>query len=83
MKYLNTIQKSKEIDSNLINDYGLSSITLMENASRGVFDELAKVFPSLENIKILIICGKGNNGGDGFALARHCIIANMNVDCIM
>ncbi len=47
---------------------GVSSLILMENAAFNVVNHIAKRYP--KNIKITVLCGKGNNGGDGFAIAR-------------
>lgn len=51
--------------------HGVSRLELMENAGRGMFSEMTKIFPRLIGKKILIVCGHGNNGGDGFVLARY------------
>ena len=48
---------------------GVAGATLMENAGRAVADEVARRFPDAESVAIL--CGPGNNGGDGFVAARH------------
>jgi hydroxyethylthiazole kinase-like uncharacterized protein yjeF len=48
--------------------YAISEDILMENASRGIYDFIRKKFH--KNRKILIVCGSGNNGADGIALAR-------------
>jgi ADP-dependent NAD(P)H-hydrate dehydratase / NAD(P)H-hydrate epimerase len=59
------------IDQKAIDNFGIPSITLMENAGVGVVCELKEIFPDLSRKKIFIFCGKGNNGGDGFVIARH------------
>jgi NAD(P)H-hydrate epimerase len=48
---------------------GVSGVTLMENAGRAVAEEVARSFPDAGSVTIL--CGPGNNGGDGFVAARH------------
>jgi len=48
---------------------GVPGATLMENAGRAVAAEVARCFPDLETV--VVLCGPGNNGGDGFVAARH------------
>ena len=59
----------READRHTIEDLGVPGIVLMENAATGVVDALREKFP--EARRILILCGPGNNGGDGLAAARH------------
>ncbi|MCG0276449.1 MAG: NAD(P)H-hydrate dehydratase [Thermosediminibacteraceae bacterium] len=73
----------KEIDRKAIEVYGVPGIVLMENASKAVAREvrqkLAETYGKLcFTPKIAVFCGKGNNGGDGFAAARH--LANMGFE---
>lgn len=64
----------READKYAINQLSIPSIALMENASRSIYSIFQSTFPELTNEnEIAILCGKGNNGGDGFALARHFI----------
>jgi NAD(P)H-hydrate epimerase len=55
----------------------------MENAGRGVAETAVLEFGPPENKRILIFCGKGNNGGDGFVAARHLVNAGANVTVVM
>src|SRR5262249_49858726 len=58
----------RAIDRRAIDDYGVPGVVLMENAGRGA----AEVLRSLGiSGRVTILCGKGNNGGDGFVIARH------------
>lgn len=66
-----TAKQMQAIDRQAIDGFGIPGITLMENAGMGVVRELQKQFPDLSNKKVFIFCGKGNNGGDGFVIARH------------
>ncbi len=49
----------------------IPGIVLMENASREIFLKITEKIEHLDSPKIGFVCGKGNNGGDGFAAARH------------
>jgi hydroxyethylthiazole kinase-like uncharacterized protein yjeF len=61
----------KELDSEAIDTIGIPSIVLMENASRGAAEFFAREFPLENNYKnIIVVAGKGNNGGDGIAIGR-------------
>ncbi|MCX6174163.1 MAG: NAD(P)H-hydrate dehydratase [Ignavibacteriales bacterium] len=72
---LYTSQQVREADNFAINTLGIPSIVLMENAARSLYqDILLNLSEKLENKNVGIVCGKGNNGGDGFAVARHFII---------
>ncbi len=66
-----SIQQIKEADSFAINQLRIPSITLMENASRSIFESILEKLQLDKNSLIGFVCGKGNNGGDGFAAARH------------
>ena len=59
---------SREVDRRAIGQYGMSGLVLMENAGRGVVDTLVRL--GVEG-PVCIVCGKGNNAGDGFVIARH------------
>jgi len=58
----------READRHTIEDLGVPGLELMENAASGVVDALRDNFPDAR--RILVLCGRGNNGGDGLAAAR-------------
>jgi len=60
----------RKADDYAINTLKIPSIALMENASSSIYKLTLKQFPELTpDLQIGVLCGKGNNGGDGFALA--------------
>ena len=70
MKIL-TAAEMREVDRLTTKRYGVPSLTLMENAGKSVADFIASRFPDFKRRPIVVLCGKGNNGGDGFVAARH------------
>jgi len=70
MKLL-TADQMREVDRLTTDRYGVPSLQLMENAGAAVADYLSQAFPDLSTRAILVLCGKGNNGGDGFVVARR------------
>ncbi len=66
-----TAEEMMELDRKAIEAYRIPGIVLMENAGRGAAEVISKTFPDLHKKKIAIIAGKGNNGGDGFVIARY------------
>jgi len=72
----------REIDCRAINDYHIPGIVLMENAAIHAADLAWKMLGrSKENVAI--VCGPGNNGGDGFAIARHLLNRGLYVDLLI
>jgi NAD(P)H-hydrate epimerase len=69
MKIL-TAAEMQRVDRLTTERYGVSSLTLMENAGRGVVEFLDARLAPLESHRVVILCGKGNNGGDGMVVAR-------------
>ena len=66
-----TSQQMREIDRKAIEENNLSGRILMENAGFRIFQSLKNIYPDLRLKKIIIFSGSGNNGGDGFVVARH------------
>jgi len=61
-------QQVRQVDRRAIDEYGMAGIVLMENAGRGVAEAMLAVGV---HGPVVVCCGKGNNGGDGFVIARH------------
>src|SRR4051812_19625902 len=72
MKIL-TPEQIREVDRLSTEQYGIPSIILMENAGMRVVEALENEFDNLGELTIAILCGKGNNGGDGLVIARQLI----------
>jgi len=68
---LYSTKQIRQVDEFAINKLGIPGVVLMENASREIFQKIADRIEHLVSPKIGFVCGKGNNGGDGFAAARH------------
>jgi NAD(P)H-hydrate epimerase len=64
-----TAAQMREVDRQTIAD-GVPGIALMENAAHRVVEELVREFDPIDRQNVVILCGKGNNGGDGLAIAR-------------
>ena len=69
MKIL-TAAEMREVDRRTI-EAGIPGIVLMENAGHRVVEFLAERFDPLADQRIVVLCGKGNNGGDGLVIARQ------------
>ena len=65
-----TADQMREADRRTIEDVGIPSIVLMENAGRQVVAAMESFFQGLSERRVAVVCGKGNNGGDGFVVAR-------------
>lgn len=76
---LYTIEQARLFDQIAIKGYNIPSICLMENAARTVFDVINKYLEGNLNPTISILAGKGNNAGDGFAVARMLLSKNYKV----
>ncbi len=65
-----TAQQMRELDRRTIHEAGVPGTTLMERAGTGVVSAMEETFGPLKGKTVTIFCGKGNNGGDGFVVAR-------------
>ncbi|MCK5358164.1 MAG: NAD(P)H-hydrate epimerase [Elusimicrobiales bacterium] len=80
-----TAEKMKYLDKKASMEYGAAEIDLMENAGKGIADgilNIAKEELSKEpsELKVIICCGRGNNGGDGIVAARHLKEAGVKIE---
>lgn len=75
-----TRDEVRELDRRAINDFGVPGVVLMENAGRGCAELLMRLNPDRK--PTVILCGPGNNGGDGFVIARHLDNAGWSVGVI-
>lgn len=73
----------RKIDRITSQKYKISSLILMENAGRAAVSALEKSFKKLSGKKIAVVCGRGNNAGDGFVAARYLYNAGLDVKVIM
>ena len=69
MRVLNT-QQMREADRRTIDEIGIPSVVLMENAGRQAVAAMEAAFDGLPHSRVGVLCGRGNNGGDGFVVAR-------------
>ena len=76
-----TAAEMREIDRITTERFGIPSLTLMENAGTAVADFVLSEFPAAG--RVAVICGKGNNGGDGFVVARKLTEAGKEVRVLL
>ena len=81
MKYLLTGTEMKAWEKKAMDRYKIPSILLMERAAKSVVSEL--ICGDYDLHKVLVICGNGNNGGDGLAVARMLLMRGISVDVCM
>lgn len=72
--------QARELDRRAVEEFGMTGAMLMENAGRGTADVLSHLGISGP---VVIVCGKGNNGGDGFVIARHLDLRGHEVRVIL
>jgi hydroxyethylthiazole kinase-like uncharacterized protein yjeF len=74
-----TVAEMRELERKAIDEIGIPSIILMENAGRAVSEIAVNMLGEASGKKIAVICGTGNNGGDGFVSARFLARKNAEV----
>lgn len=80
-RFVLTRDQVRELDRRAIHEFGLPGVVLMENAGRGAAELLIRLNPDRQ--RVLILCGPGNNGGDGFVMARHLQNLGLDVDVLL
>ncbi len=77
-----TSEQMRQIDRETIDGHGIPGPDLMENAGRGIAERIAAhVMPDVGSASVAVFCGKGNNGGDGYVVARY--LSQMGADVII
>ena len=81
VEYVLDRESVRAVDRAAVEEYGIPGIVLMENAARGLADQALRMLGDAQNSPptTLIVCGSGNNGGDGYALGRHLHNASVKV----
>ena len=74
-----TARQMREADRRTIEEVGVPSLLLMENAGLQVVAAMDAAFPNLAERRVAVLCGRGNNGGDGFVVARTLRQRNIDV----
>lgn len=80
MEYIVNSREMKQYDSNTTEYFGIPSMVLMERAALAFVEELKKRREDCS--KVLVVCGTGNNGGDGIAVARLLALSGSCVDVV-
>lgn len=70
MKILVDGKQMKQCDKNTMEHFKIPSLVLMERAALETTEEIISCFPGKERVSVLVVCGYGNNGGDGLAIVR-------------
>lgn len=82
MRVLNSAQM-READRRTIEDIGIPSLVLMENAGRQVVAAMETIHSDLLERQVAVLCGRGNNGGDGFVIARTLLQRGIDVSVFL
>src|SRR5215210_765953 len=82
MRVLNTAQM-READRRTIDEIGIPSLVLMENAGRQAVAAMEAVYTDLAERQVAVLCGQGNNGGDGFVVARTLVQRGIDVSVFL
>ena len=75
-----TRQQVRDFDAKAINDLHIPGVVLMENAGIGCTQVIGDHLKDIQSPRVCIFCGTGNNGGDGYVIARH--LANQHISVL-
>ncbi|MBN2317259.1 MAG: NAD(P)H-hydrate epimerase [Sedimentisphaerales bacterium] len=78
-----TRDEVRSVDAWAINTLGVPGVVLMENAGRSCAELIEEKLRDITDPKVCIFCGTGNNGGDGYVIARHLLNNNIRVTIII
>src|SRR5580765_2001726 len=78
-----TGSQMRRIDARAIEKRGIPSLDLMEAAGSGVAGAMLEEVPDLPRRRVVVLCGNGNNGGDGFVVARHLAAGGAAVEIVL
>lgn len=78
-----TASQMRDLDRRATEEFGIPSLLLMENAGLQAVLEMERAFPRLYRGRVAVVCGKGNNGGDGFVVARHLFDRSASVEIFL
>jgi NAD(P)H-hydrate epimerase len=78
-----TVKQIQNLDRLAIEKTGIPSVVLMENAGRAVAQGVIKELGKRDKRPVVVLCGPGNNGGDGFVAARHLLNAGIALNVFL
>lgn len=78
-----SVAQVRAIDRHAIEVLGIPGVVLMENAGRACAEQVWTLLDGRSAARVAILCGPGNNGGDGFVIARHLYLRGDTVDVIL
>ncbi len=78
-----TAQEMQELDRRTVAECGIPSLLLMEHAGTEAVREMAAAFPALDRSGVVLLCGGGNNGGDGLVMTRHLLDRGVQAEAFL
>ena len=83
MRRIVTAREMQDLDRRTTTEFGMPSLLLMENAGAETARAVLEAFPGLPGGQGAILCGRGNNGGDGFVVARRLLNRGVQVRTLL